>query len=123
MGTAAAGHAGGKHPGGKHAGGKHAGRARGSVALVAGVAAVGGLLFGCDTGIISGAILYLRTDFGSGPTAEGLVVGVPWLRADLGSSVTFFVDAAPSVATIAFVLARVPETKVRTREEIGRPWQ
>jgi len=48
----------------------------GSVALVAGVAAVGGLLFGYDTGVISGAILYLRGDFGSSPAAEGLVVGV-----------------------------------------------
>ena len=97
------------------------------VAGVAGVAAVGDLLFGYDTGIICGAILYLRTAFGSGPTAEGLVVGstssLPWLRADLGSPVTFFVDAAPGVATIAFVLARVPETKGRTPEEIGRPWQ
>ena len=51
-------------------------RAWGSVALVAGVAAVGGLLFGYDTGVISGAILYLRSDFGLSPTAEGLVVGV-----------------------------------------------
>jgi len=50
--------------------------ARGSVALVAGVAAVGGLLSGYDTGVISGAILYLRSDFGLSPTAEGLVVGV-----------------------------------------------
>ena len=47
------------------------GRAGRSVALVAGVAAVGGLLFGYDTGVISGAILYLRSDFGLSPSAEG----------------------------------------------------
>jgi hypothetical protein len=45
------------------------GRAWRSVALVAGVAAVGGLLFGYDTGVISGAILYLRGEFRPGPTA------------------------------------------------------
>jgi hypothetical protein len=37
---------------------------------------VGGLLFGYDTGVISGAILYLRGEFRLSPTTEGLVVGV-----------------------------------------------
>jgi hypothetical protein len=37
------------------------------IALVAGVAARGGLLFGYDTGVISGAILYLREDFRLSP--------------------------------------------------------
>jgi hypothetical protein len=43
------------------------GRAWQAVALVAGVAAVGGLLFGYDTGVISGVILYLREDFRLSP--------------------------------------------------------
>ena len=41
--------------------------ARRGVALVAGVAALGGGLFGYDTGVISGAILYLREDFRLNP--------------------------------------------------------
>ena len=77
------------------------GRAWSSVVLVAGVAAVGGLLFGYDTGVISGAILYLRRDFGLSPAAEGLVVGVVTLGA----------------------LAGAIETKGRTLEEIGRLWK
>ena len=36
---------------------------RGLVILTAGVAALGGLLFGYDTSVISGAMLFLRTDF------------------------------------------------------------
>jgi MFS family permease len=34
----------------------------------------GGLLFGCDTGIISGALLYIREDFSLNPFLQGLVV-------------------------------------------------
>src|SRR5262245_34582800 len=55
------------------------------VALVAGIAAVGGLLFGYDTGVISGAILYLRQDFRLTPGAEGLVVGMVTLGALVGA--------------------------------------
>jgi hypothetical protein len=33
-------------------------------------------LFGYDTGVISGAILYLRGEFRLSPTTEGLVAGV-----------------------------------------------
>jgi predicted MFS family arabinose efflux permease len=47
----------------------------------------------------------------------------PALRADFGSSATFFVYAALGVATIAFVVAKVPETRGRTLEEIGRLWK
>lgn len=38
------------------------------------VGALGGLLFGYDTGIIAGAILFIRQDFGLGAVAQGLVV-------------------------------------------------
>ena len=37
--------------------------ARRNVAMTAAVAALGGLLFGYDTGIIASALLYLRSDF------------------------------------------------------------
>ncbi|WP_129287438.1 sugar porter family MFS transporter [Streptomyces sp. GZWMJZ-114] len=38
------------------------------------VATLGGLLFGIDTGVISGALLYLRQDLGLSPLQEALVV-------------------------------------------------
>jgi sugar porter (SP) family MFS transporter len=44
------------------------------VAMVATIAAIGGGLFGYDTGIISGAILYIKKEFPIGDTTEGLVV-------------------------------------------------
>jgi sugar porter (SP) family MFS transporter len=38
------------------------------------IGALGGLLFGYDTGIIAGAILFIRSDFDLDPLAQGLVV-------------------------------------------------
>jgi hypothetical protein len=38
------------------------------------ICSVGGLLFGYDTGIISGALLYIREDFSLNPFLQGLVV-------------------------------------------------
>ena len=40
------------------------------------VATLGGLLFGFDTGVISGALLYMRTDLGLSSVQEALVVTV-----------------------------------------------
>src|SRR5829696_4816318 len=44
------------------------------VYVVAAVAAMGGLLFGYDTGIISGALLFIADDFGLSDTAQQIVV-------------------------------------------------
>ena len=45
-----------------------------SVAMVAVVAAIGGGLFGYDTGVISGAILYIKREFPTDNATEGLIV-------------------------------------------------
>lgn len=44
------------------------------VAMVATIAAIGGGLFGYDTGVISGAILYINKDFPIAAVTEGLIV-------------------------------------------------
>jgi hypothetical protein len=44
------------------------------VILAAAVAALGGSLFGYDTGVISGAILFIRPEFGLSTTLVELVV-------------------------------------------------
>jgi hypothetical protein len=41
------------------------------VVLAAAVAAIGGMLFGYDTGVISGAILFIRPDFCRSPRPLG----------------------------------------------------
>lgn len=54
--------------------------------LVAVVAACAGLLFGYDTGAISGAILFVRADFALSPILVGLVTSVALAGATLGSA-------------------------------------
>jgi sugar porter (SP) family MFS transporter len=49
---------------------------RAHVLLVASVAALGGLLFGYDTGVISGAILFITKDFALDPRLEAFTISV-----------------------------------------------
>ena len=51
-----------------------AGQPRRFVQIVAGTAALAGLLFGFDTGVISGAILFIKGAFGLTPLAEEVLV-------------------------------------------------
>ncbi len=56
------------------------------VILVASIAAIAGILFGFDTGVISGAILFIRHDFTLSPAMNGLVVGSVLAGAVVGSA-------------------------------------
>jgi sugar porter (SP) family MFS transporter len=57
-----------------------------SITFVSGLAAIAGLLFGYDTGIISGAILFIKKDFDLSPAQVGLVVSAVLFGALIGSA-------------------------------------
>jgi len=59
---------------------------RGTVVLTALVAALGGLLFGFDTSVISGAMLFLRSDFHLSDTQLEFAVGIALAGALLGAA-------------------------------------
>jgi len=51
------------------------GQLRRSYLIIAAViTALGGLLFGFDTGVISGALLYIKKDFNLTPLMQGVIV-------------------------------------------------
>ena len=52
---------------------------------MAGIAALGGFLFGYDTGVISGALLYIAPEFGLGEAGQQVVVASLLLGAALGA--------------------------------------
>jgi len=60
---------------------------RATVVLTAAVAALGGLLFGFDTSVISGAMLFLQTDFHLTDVQLEFAVGVALGGASVGSAV------------------------------------
>ncbi len=62
-------------------------RARRNVVLTAAIAGLGGLLFGYDTGVIAGALLFIKTDFGLGSFAQGLVVAAVPIGAIGGAAI------------------------------------
>ena len=54
--------------------------------LIAVVAALGGLLFGYDTGVISGALLFIRQMMSLSPTMQGVVVAIALAGAAIGAA-------------------------------------
>lgn len=52
------------------------------------IAAIGGLLFGYDTGVISGAVLFIKSDLHAGPAAQEWIVSVLLLGAMLGALIS-----------------------------------
>jgi sugar porter (SP) family MFS transporter len=54
--------------------------------LIAGVAALGGLLFGYDTGVISAALLFIRQVMSLSPTMQGVVVAIALAGAAVGAA-------------------------------------
>ena len=54
--------------------------------LIAAVAALGGLLFGYDTGVISGALLFIRQVMSLSPTMQGMVVAIALAGAAIGAA-------------------------------------
>ena len=57
------------------------------ISMVAAVAALGGLLFGFDTGVIAGAMLFIVPDLHLGPAEQGLVVSAVTFGALFGALV------------------------------------
>ena len=55
------------------------------VYVAAGFAALGGLLFGYDTGVISGAVIFIRKDFALTTFPQELVVSMVLLGATVGA--------------------------------------
>ena len=60
-------------------------RAGRNVVLTAAIAGLGGLLFGYDTGVIAGALLFIKPDFGLNSLESGLVVAAVPAGAVLGA--------------------------------------
>ena len=58
----------------------------GFVYFAVGVAALGGLLFGYDTGVISGAILFIKSQFSLSATMEEIVVSSVLVGAVAGAT-------------------------------------
>jgi SP family galactose:H+ symporter-like MFS transporter len=56
------------------------------IAFIAATAALGGLLFGYDTGVISGALLFLRTAFHLSPLMLGVVTSIALGGAAFGAA-------------------------------------
>ena len=92
-------------------------------------AALGGLLFGYDTGVISGALIFIKREFGLTTAGEEVVVSGVLLGATIGAIVggkaadRFGRRRVLLVTAAIFVYYFVPETKGRTLEQIEAFWR
>jgi MFS family permease len=89
----------------RHEGG--AARHRRFVYVMASIAALGGLLFGFDTGVISGALLFIRQDFNLNAFTEGFIVSSLLLGAMVGAGVSGALSDRLGRRTIILVAAVV----------------
>ncbi len=81
--------------------------AKRNVVILASIAALGGLLFGYDTGVISGAILFIKKDFGLNAAQQGMVVSSVVLGAMIGAAIAMFYADKIGRRTIVGVAAVV----------------
>jgi sugar porter (SP) family MFS transporter len=77
------------------------------VYIMASIAALGGLLFGFDTGVISGALLFIRQDFNLNAFTEGFIVSSLLLGAVVGAGVSGALSDRLGRRTIILVAAVV----------------
>jgi len=61
-------------------------------AVLAALASLGGLLFGYDTGVISGALPFIRRDFALGAGMEGVATSAVLIGATLGAACAGFLS-------------------------------
>src|SRR5919205_742656 len=83
------------------------GGSRRFVYVVASVAALGGLLFGYDTGIISGALLFIQKDFQLNAFLEGFIVSSLLLGAVVGAGVSGALSDRLGRRTIILIAATI----------------
>ncbi len=83
------------------------GGSRRFVYVVASIAALGGLLFGYDTGVISGALLFIKTDFQLNAFLEGFIVSSLLLGAVVGAGVSGALSDRLGRRTIILVAAAI----------------
>ena len=60
--------------------------------IIASVAALGGLLFGYDTGVISGALIFIREVMSLSPTMQGIVVSIALAGAAIGAAMVGYLS-------------------------------
>src|SRR5580692_6963283 len=80
-------------------------KVRRHVALSAGVTALGGLLFGYDTGVVSGALLFVKKDFGGlSSFQEELITSLLLVGAVVGALLAAFTPTYPVLLVARIVI-------------------